>query len=566
MATQTSPIGTSRSVTPAANQAISNQPPPLVDYNAFSAHAALAEAVRRSGADWAEPQLAAFGKEIGSEELIEAGYLANENPPELLAYDRRGERFDRVTFHPAWHRMMEASIKAGVHALNWVERRPGANVARAAAFLLMNEAENGISCPLGMTHASVAPLRRNAALAAQWEPHITSCDYDPSFAPMSEKRNVLIGMAMTEREGGSDVAKLATRARRVSADTNATEFELFGDKWFFSAPNSDAFLTLAATENGLTCFLVPRFRPDGSVNRIELNRLKDKLGDRSNATAEASFAGAWATAIGEEGKGIRTILEMVHYTRLNVALCSTGIMHQAVWQALHYAGHRTLFQKKLNDHPLMQNVLADLALESEAAVALVMRIAHTFDAPESDAEAHALGRIGVALAKYWITKRTPWAVFEAMECLGGNGYIEDYNLARLYRQAPLNSIWEGSANVICLDVLRAIERVPAALPALRNEISLARGADRRFDRFLDRLDAAFFQESSSSLLQAEARMLAEKLALALQASLLLRYSTAAVSDAFCASRLDGEWGHVFGTLPQGIDRDSIIRRANPLPA
>ena len=494
--------------------------------------------------------------------MIEAGALANQNPPRLVAFDRNGERRDRVEYHPAWHDVMSASVSAGVHALSWTDARPGANVARAALFLLMNEAENGVSCPLGMTHAAVAPLRRDRRLAAEWEPRITARDYDPSFLPIDKKRGALVGMAMTEREGGSDVRVLTTRAHRVSADTASSEFELHGDKWFFSAPNSDAFLTLAVTDSGLTCFLVPRFTLDGRVNRIHLHRLKDKLGDRSNASAEASFAGAWATAIGEEGRGVRTILEMVHYTRLNVALCSAGIMHQALWQALHYAGYRTLFQKRLVDQPLMQNVLADLAVESEASVALIMRIAKTFDAAESDVDERALGRIGVALAKYWITKRTPWAVYEAMECLGGNGYIEDYNLPRLYRQSPLNSIWEGSANVICLDVLRALAREPAALPALRREIALAKGADRRLDQFVEALDAEL---TGAIPEEASARSVAERLVLALQGSLLLRHAPAAVADAFCASRLAGAWGHAFGTLPSGVDVAAIIRRAGIAP-
>ena len=516
-----------------------NQPPPLVDYNLFSTDRALRAAVTREGAPWACAVLEQFGQIVGSAEAIEWGRLANEYPPVLYTHDRYGNRRDEVTFHPAWHQLMQLAVEHGMHNLPWADPRPGAHVARAAMAMLASENEAGHVCPISMTYASVPVLRREPALAAEWEPRIHSCVYDPSFQPAAEKRGALIGMSMTERQGGSDVRTNITRAEPIGSG----EYRIEGEKWFCSAPMCDAFLVLAQAPGGLSCFLVPRWTPAGQLNAFHLRRLKPKLGNRSNASAEVEFHGAWARRIGEEGRGIAVILEMVHHTRLDCMMGASALMRRALVEAVHHARYRHAFGRALIAQPLMRNVLADLALESEAATLLTMRVARAFD--EGD---QAFARLAVAAGKYWLTKRTPAHVAEALECLGGNGYVEESMMPRLYREAPLNSIWEGSGNVIALDVLRAIGKEPESLERVLEEIRQAH--DPRLEKFIESL--------TPSRDESGARRLAENLAVALQASLLLRYSPPPIADAFCASRLQGDWGRAFGTLPPYADVNAVI--------
>jgi putative acyl-CoA dehydrogenase len=538
-----------------ATHEISNQPPPLEHTNLFEQDRALAEAALREGAGPGLPRLEKFGAWLGTPEAIDLGEQANRHPPQLRSHDRFGRRIDEVEFHPAWHALMGRAIALRVHDLPWAEPGPGAHVTRAAAAFLLNQVESGVCCPLAMTFAAVPALRDAPALAAQWLPKILSADYDPAALPVAAKRGAVIGMAMTEKQGGSDVRANSTRATPVGEGA----FELVGHKWFCSAPMSDAFLTLAQTDAGLSCFLVPRWLPDGR-NAIRIQRLKDKLGNRSNASAEIEYAGALAWPVGEDGHGIRSIIKMVHHTRLDAAISAAAIMRQATAQALHHAAWRTAFKKRLIDQPAMRNVLADLALESEAATTLIMRVAGAFDRSAADPREAALARLLTPIAKYWVCKRTPAVVVEALECLGGNGYVEESILARLYREAPVNSVWEGSGNVICLDVLRAIAREPDALAVLLAEIGLARGGDARLDRALDRLQQALAVTDEA---EHRARHLVEQLALVTSAALLLRHAPAAVADAWCAARLGEEAGRQFGTLPTGLDLSAICERARP---
>ena len=521
-----------------------NQPPPLADYNLFSTDRALSEAVTREGAGWACAELEAFGRKVGTRELIEWGVLANEYPPVLQTHDRYGRRRDEVTFHPAWHSVMQLAVEHGIHNLPWACPRPGAHVARAALAMLASQNEAGHVCPLSMTYASVPVLRRDAALAAEWEPRIHSARYDPSFRPAPEKTGALVGMAMTEKQGGSDVRANTTRAVREGD----REYRINGHKWFCSAPMCDAFLVLAQAPGGLSCFFLPRWTPDGLRNGFHLQRLKPKLGNRSNASSEVEFDGASARLIGDEGRGVATILEMVHHTRLDCVMGSAALMRRALVEALHHSRYRHAFGRALIDQPLMRNVLADLAVESEAATVLMMRLARAFD--EGD---RAFARLAVAAGKYWVSKRTPAHVAEALECLGGNGFVEESMMPRLYREAPLNSIWEGSGNVIALDALRAMSKDPEALERVLAEIRLA--GDSRVEKF----SAGIHADAS----ERDGRRMAERLALALQASLLVRFSPPALSDAFCASRLEGDWGRAFGTLPPGADLNSILAAALP---
>ncbi len=536
-----------------ATHEVFNQPPPLVDYNLFLSDKALGEAVRREGGAWAEAALTRFGAALGRAETIEWGVQANRFPPELRAFDRFGQRRDEVAFHPAWHALMRLGIGEGLHAAPWAAPQPGAHVARAAGALMLVQIESGVQCPITMTYGAVAALRHDPAIAAEWLPKIYSRLYDPSFRPIVEKTGALIGMAMTEKQGGSDLRANSTQAEPEGDGA----WRLTGHKWFMSAPMCDAFLTLAQTPRGLSCFFLPRWTPDGRPNALRLMRLKEKLGNRSNASSEVEFEGAWARLLGEEGRGVPTIIEMGNMTRLDCALGSAGLMRQAVTQALHHAAHRTTFQKKLADHPLMANVLADLALESEAATALALRLARAYDREGDPAEA-AFRRVVTPAAKYWICKRGPMLAAEAMEVLGGNGYVEEGPMPRLYREAPVNSIWEGSGNIMCLDVLRALGRAPEGREAVRAELAASRGGDVRFDRFAERLDGELEQPN-----EVAARRFTERLVLALQAALLIKNAPAPIADAFCASRLADDWGHAFGTLPDGIDRGAIVDRAMP---
>jgi putative acyl-CoA dehydrogenase len=539
-----------------------NQPPPLEGYNLFDHDRVLGEALGREGGGWAQERVRRFGEQVGGEPL-RWGEQANKNVPVLRTHDRFGHRIDEVDFHPAWHKLMDLAVTNELHALPWREPRPGAHVARAALFYLLSQVEAGVLCPIAMTYSVVPALRLQRDLAAEWEPRFTSNVYDSRMIPAAEKRGAICGMAMTEKQGGSDVRANTTRARPLGRGGPGAEYEVTGHKWFCSAPMSDAFLVLAQTERGLSCFLLPRWCPDGTRNRFHLQRLKDKLGNRSNASSEVEFAGAWARMVGEEGRGVPTIIEMVNHTRLDCVIGSSAWMRQAVAQALHHCAHRSAFGKKLVDQPLMQNVLADLAIESEAATTAMMRLARAYDEGASDERQNLFKRLATAVVKYWVCKRCPVAVGEALECLGGNGYVEESMLPRLYREAPLSSIWEGSGNVMCLDVLRAMGRSPESVEAFFAEIDLARGADRRLDAFVDRLrdDLADFDA-----VETRARVVVERMALALQGSLLARYADPAVADAFSASRLGGEHGLAFGTLPRGVDFRRIIERARPVPS
>jgi putative acyl-CoA dehydrogenase len=542
-----------------ATHEVMNQPPPLVDYDLFGSDRALQEAVRREGADWAAPSLAGFGQALGRAETIEWGFQANRNPPVLQSFDRYGQRRDAVEFHPAWHSLMALAIGEGVHTGPWAEPRPGAHVARAAQVYMQCQIEAGVQCPITMTYGVVPALRRQADIAAEWLPRLFSRRYDPRLRPAAEKTGALMGMGMTEKQGGSDLRTNSTRAEPVASGGPGQPYRLTGHKWFFSAPMCDAFLVLAQAPKGISCFFVPRWTPDGALNALRLQRLKDKLGNRSNASSEVEFERALGFLVGEEGRGIPIIIEMATYTRLDCAVAGAGLMRQALAQAVHHAQHRTVFQRHLVDQPLMANVLADLALEAEAAMALGLRMARAFDR-QDDAGETAFRRLTTPAAKYWVCKRSITFAGEAMEVLGGNGYVEDSMMPRLYREMPVNSIWEGSGNVMCLDVLRALQRTPEAGEALRAELAAAKGADPRLDRFAASLDASLQARPD----EAAARHLAERLVLALQAALLVRFAPAPVADAFCASRLEGAHGGAFGTLPAGLDLRAIVERAAPV--
>jgi putative acyl-CoA dehydrogenase len=527
-----------------------NQPPPLESYDLYSENRPLVEAVRREGAAWAQDRLGAFGRLCGGKPL-ELGRLANDQPPRLHTHDRFGERIDEVEFHPAWHSLLRLGVEHGVHSLPWREPGTGAHVARAAMMITLSYAESGVGCPISMTFAAVPALRAEPLLGSIWEPRLTSLAYEPELVPPRERTSALCGMAMTERQGGSDVRANKTRAEPVG-DAEAL---LTGEKWFCSAPMCDVFLVLAQAPGGLTCYVLPRVLEGGERNAFRIRRLKDKLGNRSNASAEVELEGAWAQRLGDEGRGVATIIEMVVHTRLDCVLGSAALMRRAVAEATHHAAHRSAFGRLLAEQPLMQNVLADLCLDSEAATATALRVARAFD--EGD---HAFGRLGTAIAKFWVCKQTPPLVAEALECLGGNGYIEDSGLPRLFRESPLNSIWEGSGNVNCLDVLRALSREPESLESLRAELRAAAGADRRLDVAVADLEAELADQDD---LELRARRLVEHLALCLQGSLLVRHAPAEVSDAFCATRLGSEGGRAYGTLPRGADLDEIVERHRP---
>jgi putative acyl-CoA dehydrogenase len=535
---------------------VTNQPPPLVNYNLFESDLPLRESLEREGAWWAHHMVHELGGLAGTEEAIEWGFQANSNPPQLHTHDRFGNRIDEVEFHPAWHRLMEVAIGHGLHALPWREPRPGAHAARAAAFYVWSQVEGGHGCPVSMTYASVPALRKQPQLAARWEPLITTLDYDPGLRPPTSKRGALVGMAMTEKQGGSDVRANTTLAVPTGADG---EHVLTGHKWFCSAPMCDAFLVLAQAPGGLSCFLLPRVLDDGARNGFHIQRLKDKLGNRSNASAEIELDGAWAVMVGEEGRGVRTIIDMVNHTRLDCVIGSAALMRQAVAQATHHTAHRSAFGRLLSEQPLMVNVLADLAVESEATTLLMMRLAGAFDRI-SDPEEAAFKRIALAVAKYWTCKRAIAVVAEALECHGGNGYVEESIMPRLYREAPLNSIWEGSGNVNALDVLRAMAREPEAVTAFVHEVEAARGSDPRLDDAVEELKRQLSDQTDA---EARARKVVELMALVLEASLLVRHGDPAVAEAFCASRLDFSGGRSFGTLPPSQELAGIVRRHQP---
>ncbi len=533
-----------------------NQPSPLENYNLFEHDTPLREALHREGAGWMEARLMEYGALLGKAETLKLGELANRNTPILRPHDRFGHRIDEVEFHPAWHELMRIGISHGAHSLPWTSKQSGGHVARVAPNMLRHQLDEGTSCPISMSYAAIPCLRLQPELAAEWEPRIVSTEYDSRFIPANQKRGALIGMAMTERQGGSDVRANTTRATLLERGV----YEITGHKWFCSAPMCDAFLILAQAPKGLSCFLLPRWKPDGTRNAFHIMRLKDKLGNRSNASSEVEFHSAWAQLVGEEGRGISVIIEMVRHTRLDCAWGAASSLRRAVAEATHHANYRCAFGKRLIEQPLMKNVLSDLCLESEAATALVMRLARGFDEAARDEAQMKFTRLVTAVAKYWITKRAMIAIGEAMECLGGNGYVEESVLPRLYRDAPVNSIWEGCGNVQCLDVLRAISHDRATLEIVRDEIRAARGVSKPFDLFVDRLERELAEAAD---LEINARRMVERLALALQGALLVKHAPSIVAEAFCISRLMGEHALAFGTLPAAIDFNGIIARALP---
>jgi putative acyl-CoA dehydrogenase len=536
-----------------ATHEVANQVPPLTGHDPIAGDTVLAEAcVRHADAPTLE-SLADLGRLSGSEQAQEWGRVANENPPKLRTHDRYGHRIDEVEFHPYWHDLMRTAVENGLAGAPWAAAEAGdrhAHVRRAVGYVGWTQVEMGHACPTTMTYAAVPALRRTPELAARYEPGLTATAYEFGLTEPGGKAGLIAGMGMTEKQGGSDVRANTTWA---AAQPDGS-YRLTGHKWFTSAPMSDLFLVLAQLDEGVSCFVVPRVLPDGSRNVFRLQRLKDKLGDRSNASSEVEFEGTTGWLVGDPGRGVPAIIEMVNTTRLDCVLGSAATVRAALTQAIHHARHRSAFGARLVDQPLMQNVLADLAVESEAATALAIRLAAALDAGES-----AFLRLAGAAAKFWVCKRTPAVVGEAMEVLGGNGYVEESGLPRLYRQAPLNSIWEGSGNVIALDVLRAMGRSSDTLAAVSAELELARGVDGRFDDAVKRLHAEL---GESEHLPFRARRIAGLLALCLQGSLLLRYSPPAVADAFCASRLGGDWGAVLGTLPAGSGADKIVERAS----
>jgi putative acyl-CoA dehydrogenase len=536
-----------------------NQPPPLADYNPFDADRALAEGLVREGGGWGEARVRDFGSRVGSASVLALGELANRHGPVLRTHDRHGRRIDEVEFHPAWHELMQLGVEAGLHSLPWTEPRPGAQVVRAALVMLRHQVEEGVSCPLTMTYAAVPSLRIEPGLAARWEPGVLANRYDPRRLPAAAKHGLLVGMAMTERQGGTDVQANTTRAVADGGGGPGARYCLTGHKWFCSAPQSDAFLVLAQAPGGLSCFLLPRILDDGERNHVLVQRLKDKVGNRSNASSEVELQGALAWLIGEEGRGVANIMEMVRHTRLDCALGSAATLRRAVAEATHHAAHREVFGQRLAAQPLMGAVLADLCLESEAATALALRLARAFDAAATNPAEYRFARIATAVAKYWITKRTVSAVAEALECTGGNGFVEESPMARLYRDAPVNAIWEGSGNVQCLDVLRALARDRDAGAILLAEIRLGAPGERLLAALADGLED-MLQGGGTG--EAEARHLVERIALGLQASLLLRHAPTAVAEAFCKSRLAGG-GRLFGTLGPGADCRAIVERATP---
>jgi putative acyl-CoA dehydrogenase len=537
---------------------VTNQPPALIDINWYRTDASLQQGVAHFGAAWADDALSAYGALTGGE-MIALGFAANENKPKFKPFDRFGHRTDQVEFHPSYHRLMALGIEHGVSNFTWSHTdREGANVARAALMYLHTQADQGTSCPLTMTYASVPVLKQHDAIAREWLPRILSPQYDERFLPAQQKRGVTLGMGMTEKQGGSDVRSNTTRATPLVRAGPGEWYTLVGHKWFFSAPMCDAFLVLAQAERGISCFLLPRFKPDGEVNALRLQRLKGKLGDWSNASSEVEFHGAHAQLIGEEGRGVATILEMVALTRQDCMIGSAGIMRQALVQAIHHARHRKAFGKRLIEQPLMQQVLADLTLESEAALALTLRVAHAVDRAPHDAQEAAFARVATAIGKYWICKRCPPFVNEAQECLGGAGYVEESILPRLYRQAPLNSIWEGSGNIQCLDVLRALARERGCREALFGELAKCAGESSTLDSAVMAL-----QRDLQDTMHVEAcsRNLVERMAILLQAAQIFRVNQQSMANTFIGARLGTQRTVTFGgNLLQG-DCNTLVERA-----
>lgn len=548
-----------------ATHTVQNQVPPLEDYSLYDTDPALGEAVRREGAENWAGDLSAHGAWLGRAQTLAAGAEANRCPPRLLAYDRGGHRIDHVEFHPAWNLLMSGILARGLHSRAWAQPVPGAQVSRAAAYLMQGQVEAGTLCPTTMTFAAVPLLQREPSgaidFAGQWLPALYSREFDGGDAPLSAKRSALIGMGLTEKQGGSDLRAVSTRAVPLGTPGRGNAYELVGHKWFFSVPQADAHLVLAQTDDGLSCFFVPRWIPDGPRNAIRVRRLKDKLGNRSNASAEVEFEGAWGVMVGEPGRGLAVLLEMAATTRLDCVLGSAALLRQALVQSLHHAGHRSAFGRPLIEQALMRNVLADLALESEAAMALALRLARAVDA-RADASSRALVRVGTPAAKLWICKRAVHAVAECMEVWGGNGYVEEGPMPRIYRETPVNSIWEGSGNVMALDVLRALQREPEALPALEQEFAHAAGRHRAFDEAVARWRSLLADGGQAEF---HARRIAGGLARLWQAALLIQHAPEPVAQAFVASRLQADGG-IFGELAAGADTRAILSRAWPAAA
>ncbi len=541
----------------AATHEVFNQPVELVDYNLYDSDWALKELVRREGAEWAENALGAFGARAGSADYLELGALANKHPPELDTHDRYGRRIDLVRFHPSYHALMRAAIEEGIHSSPWTEPREGAHVARAARSYMQSQVEAGHGCPITMTFASVPCLKAEPNLAAAWLPKITARTYDPRNVPVEQKKGVTIGMAMTEKQGGSDVRANTTRAIPIGAEGPGQAYELVGHKFFVSAPMCDAFLVLAQALGGLSCFLVPRWRPDGAENPLQILRLKRKMGNVSNASSETELRGALGWMVGSEGRGVATIIEMVAMTRFDCMIGSSAGMRMAVSQAIDHCRQRKAFGALLVDQPIMAAVLADLAIEAEASLTLTMRLGRALDHRDDEHE-DALVRLGTAIGKYWICKRAPGHAYEALECIGGSGVMEDSPMPRLYREAPINAIWEGSGNVQCLDIARAISRAPQTLEAYFAEVGSAKGDCPALDQHLAALKDDMRDLSD---FETRARDLCDRLALGLQATALVRAGSAIV-DAFARSRLESSGAHNYGALT-GVDCKAIVRRAAP---
>lgn len=542
-----------------ATHEVLNQAGALADYDAYANDKPLVQAMKVFGADWADEVLHRAGSHVGSQKVQYLARQANRHLPELRTHDRFGNRIDVVEFHPAYHELMGLIYGTQAHSFAWTHRdERGAHAARAALSYMWNQGENGICCPMGMTFASIPALQHDKGLYDEWVPQILKATYDDRPIYAKKKNGITVGMAMTEKQGGSDLRATITTGRpATSRRGSGAPYLLTGHKWFFSVPMSDVFLTLAQTEKGLSCFIATGWLPDGSRNRLKIQRLKDKCGNKSNASSEVEFYDLYATMLGDEGRGIRTIIEMAHMTRLDFAIGSSGLMRQALTQAIHHTTNRRAFQRSLADLPIMRNVVADLAVEAEAMMWMSMRLASTLD-HEQDGSETLLSRVCTPVAKYWACKRAPQFVAEALECHGGNGFIADHFMERLYREAPLNGIWEGTGNVICLDVLRSMQREPETISAFLGEVRKARGADGRLDAFTDEVERRL---SKLNEFEPVARRVVEMMAFALQGSLLVRYSTPAVADAFCATRLDGDWGRAFGTMPKGLDTHAIVDRS-----
>jgi putative acyl-CoA dehydrogenase len=542
-----------------ATHEVLNQAGALADYDAYANDKPLVQAMKIFGADWADEVLHRAGRHVSSQKVQYLARQANRNLPELRTHDRFENRVDVVEFHPAYHELMRLIYGTQAHSFAWTHRdEGGAHVARAALSYMWNQGENGICCPMGMTFASIPALQHDKGLYDEWVPQILKATYDDRPIYAKKKNGITVGMAMTEKQGGSDLRATITTGRPASSRRGSgAPYLLTGHKWFFSVPMSDVFLTLAQTEKGLSCFVATGWLPDGSRNRLKIQRLKDKCGNKSNASSEVEFYDLYATMLGDEGRGIRTIIEMAHMTRLDFAIGSSGLMRQALTQAIHHTTNRRAFQRSLVDLPIMRNVVADLAVEAEAIMWMTMRLASTLD-HEQDRSETLFSRVCTPVAKYWACKRAPQFVAEALECHGGNGFIADHFMERLYREAPLNGIWEGTGNVICLDVLRSMQREPETISAFLGEARKARGADGRLDAFTDEVERRL---SKLNEFEPVARRVVEMMAFALQGSLLVRYSTPAVADAFCATRLDGDWGRAFGTMPKGLDTQAIVDRS-----